>query len=437
MGTLHRAFWESSGEGLRRADRRSGAYEWYSPDCLVGRPLTLDAELEVLLADAEAAVRRLERQDAHGDLVGIARFLIRSEAIASSKIEGIAPAVRSVAIAELAQQEDIDGVTAQAKRVADNMTAVRTATDRLGDGRRVTVDDIVDLHGALLADEPHHHGIRTEQNWIGGSDWHPLDAEFVPPHPERVPELLDDLVAYLNGAGHAPIVQAGLVHAQFETIHPFTDGNGRVGRALIHTVLTRRGLTGAAVLPVSLVLATFSDRYVEGLTDFRVGIDDGAGERDAGANRWLRTFATSVIEAVAEADRLRAELESLRDEWAEQLDAARLEAGRKRGPRSDSTTMRLLENLPATPVLTTRTVESMYGVSEPAAARALDELATARILQVRSAGAGRRRLHIARAVLDLVTVSERRLASTRFDTRVSEPVRNVPRLPERERPRSG
>lgn len=84
-----------------------------------------------------------------------------------------------------------------------------------------------------------------------------------------MPGLLEDLVNYLNGASHSPIVQAALVHAQFETIHPYSDGNGRVGRALIHTVLTRRGLTSDAILPVSLILATFRDRYVSALNAYR------------------------------------------------------------------------------------------------------------------------------------------------------------------------
>ena len=427
MGTHHRAHWESSGEGLRRADRRSGTYEWFLPDVLVGAPLRIDAELAQLLAQAESAVRDLEHGDGHSDLAGIARFLLRSEAIASSKIEGIVPAARNVAIAELAQNEPVEGVNAQAKLVADNMTAVRTATSRLGDGRDLTLADIVDLHAALLADEPHHHGIRTQQNWIGGSNWHPLDAEFVPPHPDHVHKLLTDLLEYMNGASHSALVQAGVAHAQFETIHPFTDGNGRVGRALIHTVLTRRGLTRAGILPVSLVLATFSDRYIRGLTAFRRLNDDRT--TDDGTAEWLTIFAQAVIDSAAEANRLRGELTLLRDEWRDQHDAFRERSGRVRALRSDATTTRLLADLPATPVVTTRTLEQNYGVSENAAARALDELAEAGILRSRSAGPGRRRLYVADAVLDLVTVSERRLASTRFDTRTSPPVRNAPARP--------
>src|SRR5699024_2660400 len=117
---------------------------------------------------------------------------------------------------------------------------------------------------------PEMQGVRTTQNWIGGSRHHPLESAHVPPPPEEVPTLLADLVQYMAGATHSPIIQAALVHAQFETIHPFPDGNGRVGRALIHTVLTRRGLTAAAILPVSLVLATLQEEYISGLDAFRV-----------------------------------------------------------------------------------------------------------------------------------------------------------------------
>jgi len=88
---------------------------------------------------------------------------------------------------------------------------------------------------------------------LGGTSYHPIEADFVPPPPDLVPGLIEDLLRYLNGATHAPLIQAALIHAQFETIHPFTDGNGRVGRALIHTVLTRRGLLPGMVLPTSAV----------------------------------------------------------------------------------------------------------------------------------------------------------------------------------------
>lgn len=238
----------------------------FVPERLVQAPLTLGCETEHLLAKAESAVRSLSGLS--DDLPAISRFLLRSEAIASSRIEGIAPSARQVALAELGQREAVQGISAPAQMVANNMTLVREATTRLVHAPLVTVGDVVELHRSLLRDEPHHHGIRTVQNWIGGSDWHPMDADFVPPSPERVAATMGDLVDYMNGASHAPIVQAALVHAQFETIHPFTDGNGRVGRALVHSVLTRRGLTPDSVLPVSLVLSTLRERYVDGLQTF-------------------------------------------------------------------------------------------------------------------------------------------------------------------------
>jgi Fic family protein len=90
-----------------------------------------------------------------------------------------------------------------------------------------------ELQRTLLSDEPELLGIRDVQNWIGGSDYHPLTADFVPPQPSLMDSLMGDLVEYMNGGVHARLIQAGIVHAQFETVHPFKDGNGRVGRALI------------------------------------------------------------------------------------------------------------------------------------------------------------------------------------------------------------
>jgi len=418
--------WESSIEsGLPRRDRRSGQFRTYVPDELVASPLVLPRDVDDLISQAERSVRGLNG-DAH-DLAGVSRFLLRSEAIASSRIEGIAPSVGQVALAELGAQEAVPDVSAQARLVANNMTIVQDARTALVDADRVAVQHLVDLHAALLPGEPQHYGIRTVQNWIGGSDHHPLDADFVPPVASRVPLLLDDLVAYLNGAGHSPIVQAGLVHAQFETIHPFTDGNGRVGRALIHTVLTRRGLTTQAVLPVSLVLSTLRSDYVAGLTAYRHSHTTGSAASHQARAEWLRVFARAVITASEQAGHLGAQLAELRREWAERLADTRAERGHARAVRGDSATAQILRDLPGSPVLTSATVQRIHGVSHVAAGRALDELVAARILHVRDRRGTR--FYQAREVLDLVTWAERRLASTRFDTRASPPTRPVPARP--------
>lgn len=427
MGAWEEAWWEHDGtSALSRRDRRSGAYRTYLPDPLVGVPLTLDREADLLVAEAERQVRSLDGDSR--DLAGISRFLLRSEAIASSRIEGIAPSARQVALAELAQSESVRGVGEQAQLVANNMTIVREATTRLVEVDRVTEADIVQLHRSLLPEEPTHHGVRTMQNWIGGSDWHPLEAQFVPPPPGHVPVLMTDLVDYLAGAQHSPIVQAALVHAQFETIHPFTDGNGRVGRALIHTVLARRGLVSDAVLPVSLVLSTLRERYVGGLTAYRSDAQAGAADAVAARAGWVSLFAEVTSLACDQAVRITSELREVRAAWEERLVAHRDSQGATRALRRDSATAAILADLPATPVVTAGTASRIHGVSRVAAGRALDELREAGILRLRSIAAGRQAF-VADDVLDLITWAERRLASTRFDTRMSTPRPGTPARP--------
>ena len=459
MGRWVTRFWENTHEGgLRRRDRRSGEYRAYVPDPLVGGALVLSPSTEALAARAEARVRAL---GALPDMAGIARFLLRSEAIASSRIEGMAPSAHRVALAELAQQEEVRGLSEQARAVARNVTLMRAAVEELSGARPVTADRLLALHHSLLPDSPEHHGIRSTQNWVGGSSYHPLDADFVPPPPELVPDLVADLLTYLNGATHAPLIQAALVHAQFETIHPFADGNGRVGRALIHTVLTRRGLLAGMILPTSPVLSTLSGKYVEALSRFREAGDpggpdaeshrpdaagpdgpdalgdpggpgglgksddpDGPGGRDA----WISFFLEAVVLACDQAERISTELADVREEWNESLQKWVAREGGGRAPRRDSAALRILEGLPGAPVLTIATASRIYGVSRTAASRGLETLRAAGILTTESIGAGRR-AYTARAVLDTITWAERRLVSTRFDTRICAPTRAVPAGP--------
>ena len=457
MGRWITRFWENPHEGgLRRRDRRSGEYRAYVPDPLVGAALVLSPGTEALAARAEARVRAL---GALPDMAGIARFLLRSEAIASSRIEGVAPSVHRVALAELAQQEEVRGLSEQVRAVARNVTLVRAAAEELSGAQPVTADRLLALHRSLLPDSPEHHGTRSTQNWVGGSSYHPLDADFVPPPPELVPDLVADLLTYLNGATHAPLIQAALVHAQFETIHPFADGNGRVGRALIHTVLTRRGLLAGMILPTSPVLSTLSDEYIEALSCFRKAGDpdwpdalgdpggpgksgdpngpsrpggpggpNEPGESDGGRDAWISFFLGAVVLACDQAERISAELADVREEWNESLQKWVAREGGGRALRRDSAALRILEGLPGAPVLTIATASRIYGVSRTASSRGLEILRTAGILTTESIGAGRR-AYTARAVLDTITWVERRLASTRFDTRVCAPARVVPAGP--------
>jgi Fic family protein len=431
MAEILDAHWEMSLDAPARRDQRGGKYHPYLPDLLIGRPLVIEGDLGAYAAEVENTVRRLVLGEGAAPLERLARFLLRSEAIASSRIEGLQVSAQQVALAELAQSEGLSetGFTQSARLVANNITAVRQAATTLAKLPALTLESISELRAGLLPDDP-NQGLRTVQNWIGGSDWHPLDAQFVPPPPTQVGPLMQDLVAYASGAAAAPLLQAALVHAQFETIHPFTDGNGRVGRALIHTVLTRRGLTRSAILPVSLVLLTRADAYVDGLTAYRYLGPADQPTAHLATSRWLTTFLDAVAVAAEQAEQFSEQLAELRAEWHTRHGSHRVSIDLTERPRGNSAVTRILELLPEVPVMTTRTAERLLNVSFPAARNALEELADAKILHRKQVDKGTTG-YLAREVFDLLTLTERRLASTRWDTRQAAPNRPAPARPQR------
>lgn len=430
MAEWHEAVWAPRPNGPAYADRAGGPYRSYEPDPLMDRPLALAADVADQAWRAEESVRKLGDQPGLRGLEGLARFLLRSEAIASSRIEGLQVSPQQVGLAEMAQEESLtaEGVNRTAKRVAANISALRRATHELAGEERVTLVGIEQLQELLLADEPELRGVRTVQNWIGGSDYHPLTAEFVPPAPESVDALMADLVHYANSALHAPLIQAGLIHAQFETIHPFRDGNGRVGRALIHTVLVRRGLTRNAVLPISPVLLTRSQEYVEALTAYRYSgsASDPAGV--AAISAWLRTFLRAVSTAVTQAADFASDLDELRERWERDVATERRKRNVRETPRADSAGYRVLGSLQEHPVLTAGSVMRLFEVSRPAAVAALDELTAAGVL-VKKRLDGRTSGYLAMDVFRLITFAERQLASTRWDTSAADPSRPTPYRP--------
>jgi Fic family protein len=393
--------------------------------------LRLPGNVGVAAARAEQLVRGLADRPGSRGLEGMARFLLRSEAIASSRIEGLQVSPQQVALAELAEEENLQGrpFTANAKLVANNITTLRRAATELATAEAVTIEGVEDLRRRLLPDDK-NQGLRTVQNWIGSGNYHPLDADFIPPPPDRVRALMEDACEYASGAVHAPLVQAALLHAQFETIHPFTDGNGRVGRALIHTVLTRRALTRAAVLPVSLVLLTRSQEYVKGLTAYRYNGPPGSDAAQAGVTYWVDLFLSCVEIAVDRAREFIDALEQLDDQWRLKLATHRQNVGLRALPRGNSAVARILDLLPEVPLMTSRTAERLLATSFNSARGALEELADAGILRRKQVDRGTTG-YLANDVFELLTLTERTLASTQWDTNRSTPNRPVPARPQR------
>lgn len=426
------AFWPGIDSAPRIRDTRSGHFARYVPDLLNQRPMRFPLELGRLAAQVEMNVRKLDGNPGSRGLEALSRFLLRSEAIASSRIEGLSVSPQNVGLAELMQANELPQARADsaAFEVAALIATVREATQRIADTDVVQASHVETLQQLLVGKDSPLSGVRKEQNWIGGSDYHPLEAEFVPPEPRAVPPLLDDLAAFMNRGDQAALVQAALVHAQFETVHPFRDGNGRVGRALIHTVLVRRGLTRTALLPISAVLLTQSDQYVAGLTAYRYR---GPIESDACASaiaQWVRVFLLAVDTSVKLAQQFADELEDLRGEWDEALASHRKTSGVRAAPRTDSATARILATLQENPILTPTIVRRHLDISQLSARNALETMADAGILTRRRLD-GRTMCYLATAVFDMIALSERALSSTKWDTRESAPIRTTPARPPR------
>jgi Fic family protein len=420
MATVIRKLWVSDlTPGLPRRDRGGCEYEAYVPDPIEGRSFVLDGAVAADVADAERAIQRFDAESE--TLVGteaLARLLLRAEAVASSHIEGLEVGGRRLLRAEAAKAFGVPVEDVTAEEVLGNIEAMTWAVDNLGPARAVTVSGLIKVHKRLFAGTrlaAHGGRIRQTQNWIGGSDYNPCSAAFVPPPPEDVPRLLQDLSAFCSRDDLPPVAQAAIAHAQFETIHPFADGNGRTGRVLIHVVLRRRGLATRVLPPVSLVLATWARDYVRGLTDTHyVGSPDSNAAVE-GLNQWVGLFAAACRRAMDDAIGFEEQIRRIQVRWRETL-------GRVR--RNSSVDL-LIGALPGAPIITVNSAAQLIERSFERTNEAVSRLEAAGVLQLITVGR-RNRAFEARDVSNAFTDLERQLASPGGDTRVSPPSRTTP-----------
>lgn len=342
--------------GPRRA-RQPATIETYVPGTLNGRAWIVEASTLTAVADAEAAVRAAQE---HADRVGVSTIavqLLRSEAIASSQIEGVStPGHRALAKAMAKRASGHQLLSGPATATVANLEAVRGAYARAASSSTpMSVDDFRQTHAAVAqADRwlARHAGVvRTTQNWIGPDGATPVGADFTPPAPRFVPALLVDLAAFSSRTDLSPVFQAAIAHAQYETIHPFADGNGRAGRVLIGELICRGGLGREVIPPTSLVLAGRREAYVDALTAWRFA--------ENGIDRWV-TFLANAIEEAAQASHALADtVAALQSGWRD--------ATAKR--RADAAARALIAHLPAHPILTVGSATAILGRS-PETARA-------------------------------------------------------------------
>lgn len=215
--------------------------------------------------------------------------------------------------------------------------------------------------------------------------------------------------------GRAPVAQAAIAHAQFETIHPFVDGNGRTGRVLMHMVLRRRGMAEKVLTPVSLILATWAKAYVNALTGYRYTGAPDSGAAKEGINAWVSQFATACTRACADAVSFAQGTLAIEAEWRERVGVV----------RRNSAADLLLKALAGVPVLTASGAATLIDRSFPAANNAIALLTDAGVLRQVTVGR-RNRAYEAPDIVAAFADLERQLASPEGDTRSSRPSRLVP-----------
>jgi Fic family protein len=411
LSELVDCLWEGGGYGSRR-DRQPFRFRAFVPDSIASwdRPLAGRAAEAVSLATA--ALSELQAVGPGHDLEALATTLLRSEALGSSFIEGLRASNKRLA---LAVYEPV-AADPTARAVLGNVRAMERAIEIGTEQRRFQLDDLLDIHRTLLVgttEERFAGVVRTEQNWIGGRGTSPRDAAFIPPPADRVRPLLDDLVAFVNLDDLPAISQAAIAHAQFETIHPFGDGNGRAGRCLIHVILRRRGVAPRLVPPISVVLATNAKRYIAGLTDFRAGrVDD-----------WIGGFADAVALTARSTEVLQAQIDGLLAELIE----------RAGSPRTDSVARRIIVELPLQPILSADVAATSYAVTPTAARAALNRLEQAGVLVPTRVGRRRDREWVSDELFQLLDAFEHDLGESEAGAK-RRPSPSPSRPPRPERP---
>ena len=350
-------------------------------------PLQRTTEIQLALSRADQMVGRLD---------GISRllpsvdlllfFYTRKEAVLSSQIEGTQTTLSEYLLFELdvASAPNPDDV----QEVSNYVSAMQHGLRRLRENFPLSLRLLREMHAILLrtgrGTEKQPGEFRTSQNWIGGR--RPGDAKYVPPPAPERRDALDLLEKFLHGeATQFPVlIQAALLHVQFETIHPFLDGNGRLGRLLITLLLVERGVLRKPLLYLSLYLKQAREEYFEHLQRVRM---DGTWEE------WVLFFLQAVAVTAERAVQLAHDLLELKER-----DLRRV---RDLGARA-GTTIRVFEQACRTPYLTARAVSEATEVSFPPAASALEKLESLGIL-AEITGRSRGRVYVYREYVDLLS----------------------------------
>jgi Fic family protein len=355
LGTEERPWvWQIPPEMVSAAARRrhSGSYEAAVVPFIAERTPRLPVAVAALAEEASAEIARFDAE-LGAEVAPFASVLLRSESVSSSKIENLTSGAKAIAMAELGSRDK-----RTATEIVGNIAAMRAA---LALADRLDQEAILAIHAALV--DEHDPGIagrwRQDQVWIGGDSFGPHEAEFIPPWHGQVPALMDDLVRFIRRTDLPLLSQVAIAHAQFETIHPFADGNGRTGRALIHSMLRGHGLTRNVTVPVSAGLLPDTRGYFDALNAYRTS--DPAPIVDK--------LAQASFAATTNGRQLVTELRSIRNSWNDRIRA-----------RGGASAWRLADILVRQPVIDAAAVAVELDIAPQNAKRAIGPLAEAGIL---------------------------------------------------------
>src|ERR1051326_3739789 len=382
--------------GLRGKNPRLGAYvvkkvgdesfrAFVPPPLRPDPPVKLDS-LQKFLEEANQALGRLD---------GLASILpdpslfiylyVRKEAVLSSQIEGTQSSLSDLLLFE---SEETPGVPiADVQEVSNYVAAMNHGLRRLHEGFPLSLRLIREIHKVLLAggrgSDKHPGDFRTSQNWIGGT--RPGNASFVPPPPERVVECLGALETFLHheGPGMPLLVKAALVHVQFETIHPFLDGNGRLGRLLITLLLCVAGAIREPILYLSLYFKTHRQHYYELLDRVRTSGD---------WETWLEFFLNGVKETSTQAAQSAHQILTLFQEDQHKIE---------RLGRPATSVLRIHRYMQRKPILSIPATAEQLSISAPTVAKAIQQMQKLGIVR-ETTGKQRHRLFIYQRYVDIL-----------------------------------
>ncbi|GAA1773083.1 Fic family protein [Agromyces lapidis] len=350
--------WESryaEPSALERYGPHPQTYTAAVPPLISGRALRLSPQTAAL---ARAAENELIRFDAslNDEMTGFAPLLLRSEAAASSQIEHLSASARAILTAEIG-----DTSKRNATEIVGNTRAMQSA---LALADELTPGSVRKMHEVLMGGTNHAPGDwRTEPVWIGTSARSPVGAAFVAPRFERVPALMDDVMKFARRDDLPVLSQVAIAHAQFETIHPFTDGNGRTGRALVQSMLRGKDITRSVTVPVSAGLLTDVNAYHDALTAYRAGNVEPIVEQ----------MAVASDDAIRNARTLVGQIRETTTGWREQAK-----------PRTGSQLEKILDYAARQPVFTAATASADLGIGTTNIYPHLRKLAELGILKQKS-----------------------------------------------------